>query len=89
MLILITSFPKSGSTFLYRVLSCLPGYRSIILVPGYDRREQEICRSLIVAVQGQNGVGRHHVRASEPTLQLITNFKSSPLFSCAICTIRF
>ena len=79
MLILITSFPKSGSTFLYRVLSCLPGYRPVVLIPGYDRREQEICRSLIAAAQGQNGVARHHVRASEPTLQLIAEFQIKPV----------
>lgn len=41
--ILVACMPKSGSTFLSEVIANLPGLRRATLVPGYQRREQEIC----------------------------------------------
>lgn len=40
---LIACMPKSGSTFLSAILAQLPGMRREHLVPGYERREQELC----------------------------------------------
>jgi len=40
--ILVACMPKSGSTFLSTVISELPGMRREILVPGFERREQEL-----------------------------------------------
>lgn len=41
--LLVACMPKSGSTFLSTLLSQFPGMRREHLVPGYKRREQEIC----------------------------------------------
>jgi Sulfotransferase domain len=42
--VLVACMPKSGSTFLSRTLANLPGFRTASLVPGYQRREQELCQ---------------------------------------------
>jgi len=41
--ILVACMPKSGSTLLSEALASLPGMRRASLVPGHQRREQEIC----------------------------------------------
>ncbi len=41
--VIVACFPKSGSTFLFALLANLPGMRRQKLVPGFKRREQEIC----------------------------------------------
>lgn len=40
---IIACMPKSGSTYLWHTLGGLPGMRKERLVPGFRRREQEIC----------------------------------------------
>lgn len=46
--ILVACFPKSGSTFLSAIVANLPGMRRARIVPGFDRREQEIDPAIIV-----------------------------------------
>lgn len=41
--VILACMPKSGSTFLSTLISQFPGMRREHLVPGYKRREQEIC----------------------------------------------
>jgi hypothetical protein len=41
--VLIACMPKTGSTYLTTLVGNLPGMRVAKLVPGYHRREQEIC----------------------------------------------
>lgn len=41
--ILIACMPKSGSTLLSRSVQSVPGFRRVSVVPGYERREQELC----------------------------------------------
>lgn len=41
--VVVAALPKSGSTFLTELLARLPGMRTAYPVPGYDRREQELC----------------------------------------------
>lgn len=45
--LLIACMPKSGSTFLTRTFAELPGLRRVPLVPLYDRREQELCETVL------------------------------------------
>lgn len=40
--VLIACMPKSGSTYLATIISCLPEMRQVHLVPAYERREQEL-----------------------------------------------
>lgn len=53
MYCLLACMPKSGSTFLSKAVSELPGMRRVHLVPGYQRREQELDPG-ILAQQAQN-----------------------------------
>lgn len=41
--IVVACMPKSGSTYLSRVIEQMPGMRRATLVPGWRRREQELC----------------------------------------------
>lgn len=41
--VLVACMPKSGSTFLSSLIASIPGFRREHVVPGYKRREQEIC----------------------------------------------
>jgi Sulfotransferase domain len=41
--VIVACMPKSGSTLLTALIASLPGMRRSTLVPGYHRREQEIC----------------------------------------------
>lgn len=41
--VVVAALPKSGSTFLTELLARLPGMRKGYPVPGYHRREQELC----------------------------------------------
>lgn len=93
--LLVACMPKSGSTFLCRTYEMLPGMRRGRLVPGYKRREQELCidrlnseteRSEHIlriskgAVAPPRGwVAQHHVRYSEPTAELIRRFRLTPV----------
>ena len=71
--LLLACFPKSGSTFLAAILSNLPGFRKVPLVPAYGRREQELDMICLDAAQRAGGhyVAQHHVRYSEETRRLI------------------
>ena len=75
--ILIACQPKSASTFLTQAIANLPGFKSVGLVPGYDRREQELCEARLQRFrfrQGKLYVAQHHVRHSLPTQQLIDKY---------------
>lgn len=41
--VLVACMPKSGSTYLSGAIEALPGFIRAHLVPGYGRREQELC----------------------------------------------
>ena len=45
--VIVACMPKSGSTYLTTLLASMPGMRRAILVNGFKRREQEICRSTL------------------------------------------
>lgn len=77
--LLVACMPKSGSTFLATVLGNLPEMQVVSLVPGFDRREQELDLSLLHAVQGLNYVAQHHIRFSRPTENLLRHFDIRPI----------
>jgi hypothetical protein len=72
--ILVACQPKSGSTFLSRALAALPGMRCVQLTPGYARREQELCESLLSRNRRKAYVAQHHVRWSVVTDELVRRF---------------
>jgi len=79
--ILLACFPKSGSTYLARVLSLLPGYSKVALVSGYGRREQELSVERLLAAHRSHGnyVAQHHVRYSAATERLMGQFGLKPV----------
>jgi hypothetical protein len=79
MIILITAFPKSGSTFLRNVLTSLLGCETVVPVPGRERREQELSRSMLATFSGGTGVAHTHTRASRTTEELIAEFGIRPI----------
>lgn len=77
--LLVACMPKSGSTYLTTILGALPEMQILYLVPGYDRREQELDISMLRAANGLNYVAQHHVRCSQPTLTLLRHFSITPI----------
>jgi hypothetical protein len=79
--LLLACFPKSGSTFLARVLANLPGFQKISLVPDYGRREQELSLERLLLAQRtcRHFVAQHHLRYSKETSRLIEAFSLRPI----------
>ena len=84
--------PKSGSTFLSKTLESLPGFRRGRLVPGYQRREQELCIDRLNAEIGisekliaegttlsRGYVAQHHIRFSGPTDAIMREYRIVPI----------
>jgi len=88
--VLLACFPKSGSTWLSGILSRLPGFIKADLVPGYDRREQELCFERLLVYHAENYVAQHHCRYSQSTERCLRAFSIEPvvlirnLFDCVV-----
>lgn len=88
--ILVACFPKSGSTWLSEVLSALPGFARINLVPVYDRREQELAFERLLVAHHLNYVAQHHCRYSLATQHCLRAFSIKPvilvrnIFDCVV-----
>jgi len=76
--ILLACFPKSGSTYLTKILASLPGFEEATLVPGHGRREQELDRGRLLQYSGSY-VSQCHVRYSETTSNYIEEFSLYPV----------
>ena len=95
--VLLACVPKSGSTYLRRIFTQLPGFSGASLVPGYGRREQELSRERLVEITAQpdSFVAQHHVRYSAVTAGYIAEFGLKPLvlvrniFDTAVSLIDF
>lgn len=77
--ILLACMPKSGSTFLSTIISQLPDFIRVDLVPSYGRREQELSESLLQKYDGKSFVAQHHVRCSQQTELYIKNYRLVPI----------
>jgi hypothetical protein len=81
--ILVACMPKSGSTYLATVISNLPDFRVTSWVPGYGRREQELCFNRLqtddALLTDHNLVAQHHVRYSEVTEKYMKEFNLKPV----------
>jgi hypothetical protein len=76
----IVAAPKSGSTWLSRLLRELLGWPEVSLVNGYHRREQEVdIRPLLRYPKGNVFSPHQHCRASEPTMDFIKKFGVKPI----------
>lgn len=77
-LIVLACMPKSGSTFISRKLSELPGFKKAGFLPSYDRREQEISESIAflqaMANPRKHLVAQQHLRCSRNTIEVAQQF---------------
>jgi len=77
--ILLACMPKSGSTFLSTIISQLPDFIRVDLVPSYGRREQELSESFLKKYDDKSFVAQHHVRCSQQTELYIKNYRLIPI----------
>jgi hypothetical protein len=90
--ILVACFPKSGSTWLSEILSQLPGFSRVELVPIHDRREQELAFERLLLYHSLNYVAQHHCRYSRATERCLDTFSIKPIilirniFDCVVST---
>lgn len=77
--LLVACQPKTGSTYLTRILGALPQFKSAVLVPGYGRREQELDELRLLSWNTSSYVAHHHVRYSEYTQLLMDRFDIKPV----------
>lgn len=78
--VLLACMPKSGSTFLSSAIAALPGFARAHLVPGYSRREQELCVEKLKECAALGSyVAQHHVRYSDVTQEYVNKFELRPI----------
>ena len=77
--VFIASMPKSGSTFMARVMEQLTGYPYVALTYGYERDEQNLYLPTLIDTFGRGSVTHQHVRATGPNLELMREFKVRPV----------
>src|SRR3990167_5593358 len=83
--VLVACMPKSGSTYLSGAIEALPGVIRAHLVPGYGRREQELCIEKLtdceamISNHGFGYVAQHHVRYSEVSKLYFEQFGVRPV----------
>ena len=77
--VLVACMPKSGSTFLTKLIAALPGMNEAMLVTGQERREQELAVEQLLMYHAYPYVSQNHVRYSTTTAHLIRTFSLAPV----------
>jgi len=77
--ILLACFPKSGSTYISKVVASHKDFENCSLVPSHDRREQELGIEELNKFINKNYIAQHHIRFSRYTKFLISQFKLTPI----------
>lgn len=77
--IVISSFPKSGSTLLLNVLSELLGYSRCGLVYQFEYNEQDIYLPRLSGRYGSNFVARQHFKATETNIKFLNQMGVTPV----------
>jgi hypothetical protein len=75
MRVMLAAAPKSGSTYLTRILSMLLGMKTRDVCADYGRSEQQIyLPKLLCAMDQDTFIGHQHIRASEANVNLLWLF---------------
>ena len=88
--ILLACMPKSGSTFLSRSISRMPGFRHTMIAHYSDRAEQEINFSVALRKSKYHYIAQQHVRYNARTAEAIETFQLTPvvlvrdIFDCVV-----
>lgn len=78
--VLVACFPKSGSTYMARMISELTGYKRIDFVqPAAPQNEQDIYDIALNEAASVNTVTQQHVKGSERNLMLIKQYGLKPI----------
>jgi len=77
--VLVACMPKSGSTYLKRLLCLLTGWNEANFAYGYLQNEQELYLPNILAAARSNAVIQQHCRATEANIQLVQGFAMRPV----------
>ncbi len=72
--IFVASFPKSGSTFLFRTLLSLLSFERTALIYRGKNIEQEVYLPALMEVAQSDTITRQHPKATEATLELLNTF---------------
>ena len=76
--LLIACFPKSGSTFLARLLSAATGFPTRDLVVAFGHRDQDICERKLQRLK-RRAVVQQHIKGTDHNVELIRNYGLRPI----------
>ncbi|MCV0393502.1 MAG: sulfotransferase domain-containing protein [Nitrosopumilus sp.] len=77
--VLVSAMPKSGSTWLTKLIENLPTMNLVQLVPSHDRREQELSIDFLERFNDINYVSHQHTRFSKATKTYLEKFSIKPV----------
>jgi LPS sulfotransferase NodH len=77
--LLVACFPKSGSTYLSRILEIISGYQRANLAQYYIHNEQDLCRVELVKVYNTNTVTQQHVKGTHNNIERLREFGIKPV----------
>ncbi|MEZ4874060.1 MAG: sulfotransferase domain-containing protein [Flavobacteriaceae bacterium] len=77
--IFITCTPKSGSTYLLRLLESLLGYEVRIFIAAFDRTEQDLFEPKIINNLNINTVSHQHTRCTDNNIRLLKKHHIKPV----------
>jgi hypothetical protein len=79
--IFIAGFPKSGSTYLSRILLDLSGYKDVHLAYNCGRNDQDIYRPYLIKHHSISTFTAHHTRGTDSNIQLLNQFHLKPILN--------
>lgn len=77
--LLVACVPKSGSSFLYNVLSFATGWKGMRAFGPAGQFQQELQTDNLIEYAGMPAVLQQHCRATEPNLQIMEAFRIRPV----------
>jgi hypothetical protein len=77
--ILVVCMPKSGSTFMAKVLSEVTGYKYVPLADGFERREQNLYLPKLINAYSIESTTHQHIRATARDIELMNQFSIRPV----------
>ncbi len=75
--IFLSPFPKSGSTYLSKLLESATGFERTHWVPGYKRNEQDLYLPRVIDSIGRNAIIYQHAKANERNLGILKSVDAS------------
>ncbi len=78
-MIVVSSMPKSGSTFLTRSIAAVTGYEHSYLACSYGNVDQEIYLPKVIDAYGRGTVTQQHFKANDHNLELLKFYGIRPV----------